>query len=59
MAKQTLSYILEGQAQLGVDAGPLGINRPRYWQVENDVLILTTRDAEGHPLSIARWKKEP
>ena len=55
-----LTYILEGQPQLVSTAnmGPLAMNRPRYWQVEGDVLTLTTKDDAGQPLSISKWKKE-
>jgi hypothetical protein len=50
----------EGQPQLVSNAqmGPLAMNRPRYWQVEGDVLILTTKDDNGKALAISRWKKE-
>lgn len=55
-----LTYILEGQPQLVSNAqmGPLAMNRPRYWQVEGDVLILTIKDDNGKALAISRWKKE-
>jgi hypothetical protein len=55
-----LTYILEGQPQLVSNAqmGPLAMNRPRYYQVEGDVLILTTKDDNGQALAISRWKKE-
>jgi hypothetical protein len=54
-----LTYILEGQPQLVSTAqmGPLAMNRPRYWQVEGETLILTTKDDSGKPLAISRWKK--
>jgi hypothetical protein len=52
---RTLTYILEGQAPL--IKGPLGTNRPRHWTVEGDVLILTTKDDAGQPLSVGRWRK--
>ena len=54
-----LTYILEGDPQLVSNAqmGPLAMNRPRYWQVEGDTLILTTKDDGGKPLSVSRWKK--
>ena len=35
------------------------MNRPRHWEVAGDVLILTTRDDKGTPMSITRWKKSP
>jgi len=34
------------------------MERPRYWQVEGDVLTLTTRDAAGKPLSVGVWRKQ-
>ncbi len=54
MQNRTLTYVLEGQAP---GAGPLAMNRPRYWQVEGDILTLTTKDDAGNPASIGRWKK--
>ena len=38
-------------------AGPLALSRPRHWQVEGDVLTLTTKDDAGNPLSVGRWRK--
>ena len=54
MQNRTLTYVLEGQAP---GAGPLAMNRPRYWQVEGDILTLTTKDDAGNPASIGRWRK--
>ena len=31
--------------------------RPRYWQVADNILTLTTRGDDGQPLSVARWQK--
>ena len=54
-----LTYMLEGQAQLISTAqmGPLAMNRPRYWQVDGEELVLTTKDDNGQPLAVSRWKK--
>jgi hypothetical protein len=54
-----LTYMLEGQSQLVSNAqmGPLAMNRPRYWQVDGETLILTTKDDTGQPLAVSRWKK--
>jgi hypothetical protein len=52
---RTLTYVLQGQAPLV--RGPLGTDRPRHWEVEGDVLILTTKDDAGQPLSVGRWRK--
>ena len=54
-----LTYILEGQPQLVSNAsmGPLAMNRPRFWQVDGENLILTTKDDNGQPLAVSRWKK--
>jgi hypothetical protein len=56
---RTLVYFLEGQAPLGAPSSPLALNRPRHWQVEGDVLTLTTKGDDGQPLSVGRWKKVP
>lgn len=59
LQNHTLTYMLDGQGPLvsTAQAGPLAMNRPRYWQVEGEHLVLTTRDEAGKPLSISRWKK--
>jgi hypothetical protein len=57
LQNRTLTYVLQGQAPLV--KGPLGIERPRHWVVEGDVLTLTTKDEAGQPLSIGRWRKIP
>ena len=55
LQNRTLTYVLQGQKPLV--RGPLGIERPRHWVVEGDVLTLTTKDDAGQPLSIGRWRK--
>jgi len=57
LQNRTLTYVLQGQAPL--IKGPLGIERPRHWVVDGDVLTLTTKDDAGQPLSIGRWRKMP
>ena len=58
MQNKTLTYILEGQASsMKTGGGPLSPNRPRYWEVNGDVLTLTTKDENGAPVSVSRWKK--
>ena len=54
---RTLTYVIEGQPAAGT--GPLAMNRPRYWQVDGDVLTLTTKDDAGNPVSVGRWRKAP
>jgi hypothetical protein len=56
---RTLTYIIEGQPPTGVPSGPLGLNRPRHWQVEGNILTLTTKGDDGKPVSVARWQKTP
>lgn len=56
---RTLSYMLGGQTLVPSNAGPLAPARPRHWEVEADRLTLTTRDANGKPLSIGRWRRMP
>jgi hypothetical protein len=58
LQNRTLTYFLEGQqSSLKTGGGPLAPNRPRHWEVTADVLTLTTRDDNGAPLAISRWKR--
>jgi hypothetical protein len=57
LQNKTLTYVIEGQPPTAT--GPLSMQRPRHWQVDKDVLTLTTKDDAGKPLSVARWKKIP
>ena len=54
LQNKTLTYVVQGQA---VGSGPLALNRPRHWQVEGNILTLTTQDDAGKPTSVGRWKK--
>jgi hypothetical protein len=55
---KTLTYILEGQSSaMKTGGGPLSPNRPRFWEVNGDVLTLTTKDDSGAPYLVSRWKK--
>jgi hypothetical protein len=60
MQAHTLTFILEGQSPLSTSApsGPLAMTRPRYWEVNDNILMLTTRDDAGQPVSVGRWEKE-
>ena len=55
MQNQTLTYVIEGQPPSAT--GTLSVQRPRHWQVDKDVLTLTTKDDAGKPLTVGRWKK--
>jgi hypothetical protein len=55
MQNKTLTYVIEGQPPAAT--GPLSMQRPRHWQVDKDVLTLTTKDDAGKPLSVGIWKK--
>jgi len=58
MQNKTLTYVLEGQpGSMRTGGGPLATNRPRHWEVQADVLTLTTKDDAGAPLAVSRWKK--
>lgn len=56
---RTLTYVLEGQPPFGAPSSPLALNRQRHWEVEGDVLTLTTKGDDGAPLSVGRWQKVP
>ena len=53
----SLVFVLQGQPAYGAPSGPLALNKRRYWQVDGDVITMTTRDDAGAPLSIGKWKK--
>jgi hypothetical protein len=55
MENRTLTYSIEGQPAAGT--GPLAMNRPRYWQVEGNLLTLTTKDDAGNVATVGRWRK--
>jgi hypothetical protein len=57
LVRKTLTYVLEGQPPAGAPVGPLATSRPRYWEVDGDVLTLSTKDDSGRTLSIGKWKK--
>ena len=54
MQNKTLTYVIQGQP---VGRGPLALNRPRHWEVNGNILTLTTKDDAGNPTSVGRWKK--
>jgi hypothetical protein len=56
MQNKTLTYIVPNQTP---GMGPLSVNRPRHWQVDGNLLTLTTMDDEGKPASVSRWRKVP
>ena len=56
LQNRTLTYILEGQPPAAT--GPLAMNRPRHWEVEGNLLTLTTRGDDGKPVSVGRWRKQ-
>ena len=58
LQNRTLTYMIKGQAApMTQSGGPLALNRPRHWEVEADLLTLTTKDDQGNPLSIGRWRR--
>ena len=56
---RTLTFLVEGAPKLGAPSGPFALNRPRHWQIEGNVLTLTTNGDDGKPASIGRWEKTP
>jgi len=53
MQNHTLTYVVPGQEA----TGPLALSRPRHWEVNGNLLTLTTKDEKGQPLSIGKWRK--
>ena len=56
MGNRTLTYIVPEQ---GAGTVPFALNRPRHWEVQGDLLTLTTKDDSGKPMSVGRWRKSP
>jgi len=54
---RTLTYVVEGQKAFDAPGGPAALSRPRHWQVDGDMLTLTTMGDDGKPTSIGRWQK--
>ena len=54
---KTLTYVIEGQPQPGAPSGAIGLNRPRYYEVNGNQLTLTTKGDDGKPTSIGKWQK--
>ena len=58
MQNRTLTYVIKDQAAPMTRAGgPLALNRPRHWEVQADLLTVTTKDDQGNPLSVGRWRR--
>jgi hypothetical protein len=57
MQARTLTFVTEARTS-GPAEGPLALSRPRHWAVEGNVLTLTTRDEDGRPISVTRWRKQ-
>ena len=58
MQNKTLTYVIQNQKP-AAGGGPLAVNRPRHWDVQGDVLTLTTKDDAGNPASMGRWRRAP
>lgn len=59
MQARTLSYVVEGQPTGKTEVlGPLALRRLRHWQVDGNLLTLTTKDDAAKPLSISKWRKQ-
>ena len=56
---RTLTFLVEGAPPLGAPSGPFALNRPRHWEIDGNVLTLTTNGDDGKPASIGRWEKTP
>jgi hypothetical protein len=59
MQARTLAYVVEGQPEGKTQVlGPLALRRLRHWEVDGNLLTLTTKDDAGKPLSVSKWRKQ-
>jgi hypothetical protein len=59
MTKRTLTYMISKDGSVAAPTGPLALNRPRFWEVAQDLLTLTTKDDAGKPLMVSTWRRMP
>jgi hypothetical protein len=59
MQGRTLRFILEGQPPTSAPSGPIALNKLRHWQVDGNILTLTTKDEAGKVVSVGKWQKAP
>jgi len=58
LQRKTLTFMMDSQPTFVRSTGPLALNRPRYWDVNGNILTLTTKGDDGKPLSVGRWQKQ-
>jgi hypothetical protein len=56
---RTITFVLDGQPLIAPENGPLSSRHPRHWEVNDNVLTLTTRNDNGEALLESRWQKLP
>jgi len=56
---KTLRFILDGQPPAGAPSGPIALNKLRHWEVDGNMLTLTTKDDAGKVVSVGKWQKMP
>ena len=56
LQNKTLAYVVQGQP--AGNQALLGTARLRYWDIQGDTLVLTTKDDSGKPTSIGRWRRQ-
>jgi hypothetical protein len=59
MQGHTLRFVLQGQPATGAPSGPIALNKLRHWEVEGNILTLSTKDEAGKVLSVGKWQKAP
>jgi hypothetical protein len=56
LQNKTIAYVVQGQP--AGNQALLGTARLRYWDIQGEVLVLTTKDDNGQPTSIGRWRRQ-
>jgi hypothetical protein len=57
ISNHAISYVFEGQDAVRQPTHPLDTNRPRYWEVNGNMLTLRTKDDNGTVLMVSVWRK--
>ena len=59
LQQKTITFMLDSRQNFEANKGPIDLKKPRYWQVDGNILTLTTKGDDGKPVAVGRWEKMP